>query len=682
MVAKALLPIFGGTPAVWTVCMLFFQIALLVSYGYVWLLSSFKKPVVWRSIHLLFVGLSLLTLPILFHPTISDASPEWDILVNLVRQLGPPLFIIAASAPLLQFAYSQTNKKGAQDPYFLYIASNLGSLLSLLSYPWFIERYLGLSFQFRWWSTGYMVYLGLLLLVLLTNTYQPIEEVQEQVEAVPWRTRLVWIFLSFIPCSLMLGVTLYITTDVAPTPLFWVLPLALYLLTFVLTFTTKSVISHGWIVRNCLFFLIFTVIGFSLGVSQMRAWQIVLFNLLSFYTLALLCHGELFLRRPKAQHLTLFYFCLALGGVLAGIFNGIIAPHVFNQIYEYPLAILLSLLVLPKAKSTRGWWVPLIVLGLLLGQYYLPTVHWPKGYTSVQVITLITLVLVAIWQKNRLSVFLSLLILFAFIFVPTLKHQHILFQDRNFYGVKQVLDRNGVHALVSQSTVHGLQPMNEQKPISGYRSYYGAIKPVIEQMQILHPNMAVTIMGLGAGTMVCQHRSSDQLKVIEIDQQVIDLAKNPELFTFLRDCPAQVEIIKQDGRLAVENLKNNSQDMMVLDAFNSDAIPVHLMTLEAFRLYKQKMTDKGVLLVNLSNRYINLLPVVNAIGRSLDLMVFYEHHEGDTKLGQLNSEWVLLTTDQDLGFRLMKGNHWKFIENYKQYLWTDEQSNIIPLLKW
>lgn len=681
MVAKTLLPFYGGTPAVWILCMLFFQVILLFAYGYAALLSFFNKPFAWRLTHSVLVILSFLVFPLLFTPVSFNDSPEWSILSALLTQLGLPLVVIGASAPLLQFAYSQTKEKGAADPYFLYSASNLGSLLSLLLYPWVIERFIGLKNQYYLWSIIYVLYVVLLFVVLYVPRYQPLEEQNKRVQEWHWQKIGYWIFFSFVPCSLMLGVTLYITTDIAATPLFWVLPLALYLLTFVLIFTNKPLISLSWIAQNSIFFLIFPIIGFILTASQIKVWQSIVFHLLNFFILALLCHGQLYLSRPKPQSLTLFYFCLALGGVLAGVFNGVLAPHWFNQVYEYPLAILLSLFALPQGTKKSAWWLPLVVLVLLLFHYLILDVHWPGGFNSFQMCALLALILIIVWQKNKTSLILSLLILFGFIFSPFLQDETILIQERDFYGVKKVIDKQETHALINQSTVHGLQVMNEKKP-NGNSSYYGAVRPVVDAMQQQKSSLSVTVIGLGIGTMICQFRKEDHINVIEIDNQVIELAKNPLLFTYLRDCPAQVTIIKNDGRLAVEQLPDHSQNLLIVDAFNSDAIPVHLLTFEAFTLYKQKITEDGGILINLSNRHLQLLPVINAAGRSLELMVFYINNKGLPALAQFDSEWAFLTFNEALAFQLMKGTNWRFDASNEQFLWTDDYSNLIPLLKW
>lgn len=681
MVAKSLLPVYGGTPAVWIVCMLFFQIILLVAYGYAAVLSFFIKPIVWRLTHSLLVIYSLAALPLLFRPVILNSSPEWSILWGLLSQVGMPLIVISASAPLLQFAYSQTREKGAADPYFLYSASNLGSLLSLLLYPWLLERFVGLASQYYLWSIGYIFYVVLLFIVFYAQRYQPQEKPNSSIKDWPWPSIFYWIFFSFIPCSLMLGVTLYITTDIAATPLFWVMPLALYLLTFVLIFTSKPLISFTWIARNSIFFLIFPIIGFILHASQIKAWQSIVFHLVNFFILSLLCHGQLFLHRPKPQLLTLFYFCLALGGVLAGVFNGILAPHLFNQVYEYPLALLLSLFALPNLTRKRRWWIPGVVLILLLSHYFILNVRWPGGFSSFQVCALLALIFLVISQKDRTSLICSLFLLFGFIFSPLLQDDTVLVQERNFYGVKKVIAKEGVHALINQSTVHGLQAMNEKKP-DGLSSYYGAINPVINAMQQKWNSLSVTIIGLGIGTAICQFRREDQIKIIEIDDQVIELAKKTQLFTYLRDCPAHVSIIKNDGRLAVEQLPDHSQTLLLIDAFNSDAIPVHLLTLEAFTLYRQKIIKEGGILINLSNRHLQLLPVINAAARSLEFMVFYANNKGIPSLGQFDSEWAFLTYNENLAFQLMNARNWRFEGGDQQFLWTDDYTNVIPLLKW
>ena len=685
MVAKVLLPIYGGTPAVWTVCMLFFQILLLISYGYAWILSKFKSPFSWRFIHLFICLLSLSALPLAFLPVSGGAIPEISILKNLLVQLGLPLLVVGASAPLLQYAFSQTAGKRAADPYFLYVASNIGSLLALLSYPWFIERYAGIHQQFYDWNILYLIYLVFLLVLLFTVHYEPSSESIKKPIKIAWSRLASWVFLSFIPCSLMLGVTFYISTDVAATPLFWVLPLALYLLSFVVTFASKPVISHAWVVRNTLLFLLFPILGFVIGTYYMSVVQLIIVNLLGFFMMALLCHGELYKIRPDAHQLTTFYFCMALGGVLGGVFNGFIAPRLFAHAYEYPLVLLLGLLCIPVVsnhKKSQSWLIPALVLGLLLTNYFLPNHGWGLWLKEHHVAEIIAITLIVVWPNNRYCLFFGMTVLFAFVLMPWFKPTQILSQQRNFYGIKQVFSKEGAHVLMSQSTLHGFQVQLDKKPVDGARGYYGSVFPVVQQLEALYQPLHAMILGLGTGIMACQFREQDKVAIVEIDKQVINIASNPNLFTYLRDCPPEVSLIEDDGRLAVAKVKDASYELLVMDAFNSDAIPVHLLTLEAFTLYKNKLTPEGVILVNITNRHLKVLPVLTGAGRELDMIVLHKWQAGNTRLGQFPSEWALLTSNERLASNLLSKEGWRFVADDNTQLWTNDYSNLIPLLKW
>ncbi|KTD16536.1 spermidine synthase [Legionella jordanis] len=679
MVAKALLPVYGGTPAVWTVCMLFFQVLLLLSYGYAYLLSKINDIWLWRSSHFALMLISLLNLPLMFSPSIKNAVPELSILGNLLLQLGFPLLVVGASAPLLQFAYSQTRGKKASDPYFLYVASNIGSLLALLAYPWLIERYIGLKLQFYYWTWGYCVFLLLLFIIFLAFYYQPLSQVYTRFK-LSWSQVLKWVTYSFIPCSLLLGVSFYISTDVAPTPLLWTIPLALYLLTFIITFAKRSIISFDWLKQQVLFFFIFPVLGFIIGGNNISVSQIVIFHLLNFFVLSLLCHQQLVELRPVPNQLTLFYFCLALGGVLAGIFNGLIAPRLFSGIYEYPLVLALALLCIPL-KEERGFtYMPLLILILLALNYYLmdgEVFHLLKQY---HVIEILSLILIVLWSGNRLNLFLGFSILFIFLFFPAFQNKDVLLQERNFYGIKQVSKVAGAYALMSHNTLHGFQ-MPDKDHLNGGVAYYGPMQGVVSLLREDKNTLTANIIGLGTGTAVCQFQKGDQVQIIDIDEQVIKIANNPRWFSYLRDCPAKASIIKGDGRMALRQVVNASADLLALDAFSSDAIPTHLLTLEAFKLYAQKISSDGVILVHISNRNLDFLPVLTAVGRQLDLIVLKKHQQENLLEKQLASDWVALTMNQPLAVKLMQKGGWHFVSMENQQLWTDDYSNLIPLLK-
>jgi len=676
MVAKILLPVYGGAPAVWTVCLLFFQSILLIAYGYVWLLSRMKGTRSWRAIHLLVCVFSLCALPLTFVPMAGPGSPELNILTSLLLSLGLPLLVIGSSAPLLQYAFSQTGGNKASDPYFLYTASNVGSLLALLSYPWLLERFWGVSQLLYAWNVIYILYLVALFWVLFAVKYKPITMALEKSAKLLWSRCAFWIFLSFVACSLMLGVTFYISTDIAATPLFWVLPLALYLLSFVVTFASKPLIPHEWVVRSALFFFVFPVLGFIIGANQIQAWQLIIANLVCFFILALLCHGELVRTRPEANQLTTFYFCLALGGVIAGLFNGLLASRLFSHAYEYPFVMLLALLCLPVCQKKKEWMVPVLVLSILCVNYFF------LNLSTAHMIEILALGLILFRPASSRSLFLSMLILFAFVFMPWFKPMHILSQQRNFYGVKQVFSQGGAHVLMSQSTSHGFQMEGEVNPTDGARAYYASVLPVVQKLQALHEPLHSMVLGLGTGIMACQFRKNDELSMVEVDDQVIDIATNPNLFTYLRDCPPKVTLIKEDGRMAVARAKDASYDLLVMDAFHSDAIPVHLLTLEAFALYQKKIKSDGVVLVNISNRHLRVLPVLTAAGRHLDMIVLHKQQAANERLGQLASEWALLTTNERLAGSLMSKEGWRFVADTEARLWTNDYSNIIPLFKW
>jgi spermidine synthase len=640
LVAKILLPIYGGTPAVWTVCMLFFQLLLLLAYGYAWFLSRLQNPHRWRIVHGLFSLSSLCVLPLVFIPILGNGiSPELAIIKDLLLQLGLPLLVVASSSPLLQVAFSQSSNKQAADPYFLYAASNAGSLLGLLSYPFLIEHYWGVKQQLYAWNIFYLIYIVLLLIILKSVGKQTsnnpscdrrrgelnVYEISSQ--KTEW---IAWILLSFIPCSLMLSVTFYITTDIAVTPLFWCIALGLYLLSFIITFARKPIISHAWIGRISVLFLFLPLIGLLVGPHQIGSWKWMIVHLISFFVLALFCHGELVCRRPPVQKLTTFYCCIALGGTFAGVFNSLIASRIFVHAYEYPIALFLGLFVILLSKANRVVRVGASALSLL----------WLMVFLQAQ-------------------------------------PNHVLNQQRNFYGIKQVFAQEGAHVLMSQNTMHGFQVRHDT---NGARAYYGAVWPVVHDLQMMHQSLDAMILGLGTGNMLCQFRKDDNLSVVEIDPQMIYIAHNPKLFTYLRDCPPQVAILKDDGRLAIARTKNATYHVLVVDVFNSDAIPVHLLTKEAFHLYHDKITADGVILVNISNRHLRLLPVVAAAGQQLNMVVLHKQDAGNQHLGQLASEWVLLTNNERLAGRLMGASGWQFVTELSSRLWTDDYSNIMPLV--
>ena len=686
MVAKILLPIFGGTPAVWTVCMLFFQSMLLLSYSYAWALSRLKTTFLWRVIHLILCFASLYALPLHIVPElVSTNDPAFLILKTLLLQLGLPLLIVGASAPLFQYAFSQTSASKASDPYYLYAASNIGSLAALLSYPWVIERVMSVSEQFQLWNSVYVAYLVVISVLMFTVRYQPVVVTERVSSKLSWKTKGEWILLSFIPCSLMLGVTFYMSTDVAATPLLWVIPFALYLLSYIITFSANPWIKLSWVIRYTPIVLLFPIIGFIFGINQIPAWQLILMNLSAFFMSSLLCHGTLVLKRPGSEQLTSFYVCLAIGGMFAGVFNGLIAPRLFSDAYEYPLVFLAAIYVLPikpflvaVSRKMALLWVMLILLCVcVLNRYY----QWFLFINSYHVLEVIIVLMTLFFSGSKKNRLIGMGALFAIIFLPWFDPTYTIHQERNFYGVKRVFSKNNVHYLMNQTTLHGYQIQEKFQKTNGSIAYYGPLVPVIHELESMYHPLHATILGLGAGTLLCQFQSQDSVDIIEIDNQVIDIASNPALFTNVRDCPAKVHVIASDGRLAMANASNSSNTLLIMDAFSSDAVPVHLLTLEAFSLYQKKIIPDGVILINASNRHLNILPVITAAAHQLNMLMLYKYDGGNAHLGQLLSQWALLTTNESIAASLMLTDGWRFMSARDSVLWTDDYSNIISLLK-
>ncbi len=681
MAAKVLLPVFGGTPAVWTICMLFFQTLLVSGYTYAWRLSRLKSAISWRIIHLFIYLVSLCYLPIHLTPMLTGNEPTLIILKTLFIQMGLPILIISSSAPLLQYAFSLTNHEKSPDPYYLYVASNVGSLFALLGYPWIIERFIDTNEQFQLWNKIYVLYLILVFVLLITMRFNPLV-VRRPSLTVKLATRDIasWIGLSFIPCSLMLGVTFYISTDIASTPLFWVVPLALYLLSFILTFSEKPLINQSWLIRNTPIAIVFIIINFIFGINIIPAWQTISFNLIGFFMVALLGHSKLFEMRPPAENLTSFYLCLGIGGMMGGVFNGLIAPQLFSRAYEYPIAILLALSCLPVTKQARQWLTPVVVLCLLSLAMLLRHFQWMQPLLKYHVLEVLALIFIMIRPGSKSCHLFAMGMLFAFLFLPQFNSTHIIAQHRNFYGIKRIFSQNNTHYLVSQSTLHGFQIQTGPEKTNGAIAYYAPVAPIIQLMEKRFHPLNATILGLGAGTLLCQFQESSHVHFVEIDEQVIQMATNSNLFTNLHDCKAAAQITQQDGRLAMTQLPDQSSQLLILDAFSSDAIPVHLLTIEAFSLYQKKLAHNGLIVVNVSNRYLNIVPVIIAAAHRLNLIMLYQNDPGNRRLGQLPSKWVLLTSNENLAFRILQLKGWTFVTEQKSILWTDHYSNIIPLI--
>lgn len=713
MIARMILPLLGGSPMVWSTCMVFFQAMLLAGYAYAYAATRRLEVRSQIVIHGVLVLLPVLVLP--FHVPADaarmlsvEANPTWRLLGLLLGMVGLPFFVLSTSAPLLQRWFSETGHPAASDPYFLYGASNLGSMLALLAYPFLIEPWLGLARQQSVWAAGYGV-LAVLVLACALPLWRRHEWFSERRretptgEESPSQARLGrvlgWIGLAFVPSSLMLGVTTYLTTDIAAMPLLWVIPLALYLLTFILTFARRPLVSHGWITRAfpMAATLLALVMTFA-GQSQVHA-ALIPVHLGCFFLAAMLCHGELVRRRPDRDHLTAFYLAMSFGGVLGGVFNALVAPVVFDRVAEYPLALVLACLALPPSPLARGrtwsrgldWLLPLAMGAAVLGSIALLK---PPSYTDDDLNVRMAMGIIAAScfalkdRPARFAMGLGAVLLAAGTYTGPL--HEVLVQHRNYFGVVRVTfdPTANEHRMVHGHTVHGAQsldPDRSREPLT-YFSRTGPIGQVFEMLNEKPGPANVAIIGLGAGTMAAYAQPAQRWTFYEIDPEVVRLARDRRYFTYLADSRARsLDILLGDARLRFDEAPERGYALIVLDAFSSDAIPTHLLTREAVRLYLDKLAPGGLLAFHISNRYLDLAPVVGGLARDAGLECLVRADTAvplsDSRLGKFASIWaVAARSGDDLG-RLRTDPRWRPPAVHpNRPVWTDDYSNIVQSL--
>ncbi len=725
IVAKMILPLLGGSPSVWNTCQFFFQATLLLGYGYAHLttkwLSSRRQAII--QIPLLFLPLFCLPLAIkeTWQPSENLPPIAW-LLTILFTTVGLPFFVVSTTAPLLQKWFADTNHPSSADPYFLYSASNLGSLLALVSYPILIEPYFALNFQNKLWLIAYVILIILTIVCGITlwksKGYisdtniegQTTDEISNtsntQAYSQPPKAAIIqWIVLAFIPSSLLLGVTTYITTDLAAIPLLWAIPLALYLLSFILTFARQQFLPYRQLVV-ILPLLLTPLILLCWARSVKPLWLVVVLNLLGFFIAACVFHWQLAQKRPNPEHLTSFYWWISVGGVLGGLFNAIASPMVFNYLLEYPLIMLLSILVLPSlniwqqiaaSEDVRNLFnlknIRLISLGVLFGGLLV-------GFSPE-------------YFHNNLKGHLLAILLMASIFYP-LKVKKIawvsglcfilllgqfslnnlggiLYTDRSFFGLNRVIyhqhETGGeYHLLLHGTTLHGkqsLDPNRKSEPLS----YFYPDSPIGQFFASFNGQAfsQVGVLGLGVGTLAAYSQPGQAWTFYEIDPTVKKIATVPDYFTFLQDAKAPYKIVLGDGRLQLAQVPDNSYDLLIMDAFSSDSIPVHLVTQEAFELYVRKLTKTGLLVVNISNRYIDLEPVLGAIADSQGLFTLRQKEldisPTEKAMGKSASHWVIFARQPDSFGKLVNDPRWQPITTSSPTpVWTDDYSNIFTAL--
>ena len=703
MFAKMVLPKLGGAPAVWSVAMVFFQTVLLAGYAYAYVLNRLLSPRWAAMFHLLLLGITAMMLPIAIAPgwgvPPQDGTTLWLFGLFAVS-IGLPFFTLSASAPLLQSWFASSGHKQAGNPYVLYAASNLGSFAALFAYPVIIEPFLTLKTQTAAWSIGFALLAVLLSFVgLLTARALPAAVQAEAVGDVSANVfeRMRWIALAAVPSGLVIAVTAYLTTDIAAAPFLWVVPLAIYLLTFVAVFRERPWITHANVVR----FVPFAVapLAVSLIGGEKVFWLTsIALNLVVFALLTLMCHGELYARRPSPRRLTEFYLCTSFGGVIGGGFAGLLAPQIFNGNYEYPILIALALLCMPglvtggsrKALTEAAPW---LVASAALALVWYVTRFQPSATLELPFQVLLALLAAAmLFQRQRPMRFFGLVILSFSVTALWRPGIAPIETARSFFGVHKVAEVNDGRArlLYHGTTIHGAQRLrnDDGTPVSGPllpQTYYYPGGPFAEAIGAVRAARGslnhVAVVGLGTGTLACHSKGNEHWTFFEIDPEVIRIARDPRRFEFLSRCAPESPVIAGDARLTLE-ASTDRYDLIVLDAFSSDTIPVHLLTREAVAGYLSKLSPHGVLLLHISNRHLDLTPVVAKVAQSLGLAAFVRE---DRSAGDLlttlkaDARLVVLTRDAaDAGS--VAGNWMPLRPDQSSALWTDDYSNILGIM--
>ncbi|MBI1248577.1 hypothetical protein GC197_12150 [bacterium] len=663
LISKTILPWFGGSPTVWTTCMLFFQVMLFGGYLYAHLVAT-KIPQRWQGI--LHGGLllgALLLMPIspsqAWKPT-PDVWPPGYILLLLLTHLGLPYFLLSANGPLLQHWFSQLAP--GKVPYRLYALSNIGSLAALLTYPFLVEPNWTLPFQSSIWCWGYTGFALLLIPIAVAVALLPIRSKSENAnrteansgETMPsWQTLAAWICLPAFASIMLLATTNHVCQNMAVVPFLWVVPLSLYLLTFIFCFDGDGWYRRDWIgwmaIGSIVLISLLEIFGGMLDI----AWVAVSYFGAMFF-ICMICHGELVRRKPAPKYLTLFYLMISGGGALGGLFVSLGCPMIFTQYYEMPLSLLIAF--------GLALWVTTQAIQKQLGA----TPIWTMSlYFLCLLVTL----------NGQLRGFKS----------------DYLQSRRNFYGVLnigQVPDVGGesILAMYHGQIMHGFQyqsPDKRQTPTSYYARNTGVgltmfrISAQLPQAE----GKRVGVVGLGAGTLAAYGKPGDYFRFYEINDDVVTLAE--EYFTFLDDCKAEVDLVLGDARLSLEREPDQKFDVLVLDAFSGDAIPTHLLTQEAFEIYQRHLAEGGVLAIHVSNKHLDLRPVVLGTCDAIGLESLYITTGADVATQQTGSQWIIashnrqfLADDTMQAAATKLGPHMVYAKP-----WTDHFSNLLEVLK-
>jgi hypothetical protein len=712
MVGKMMLPLLGGAASVWITCLLFFQLMLLTGYGYAHLLERYASVRTQILVHGVLMFTVLLFLPVHFgaRPDAqASAYPVAWLLWQLIKAVGVPFCVVSTTAPLLQNWLSKTHESAGEDPYFLYALSNAGSMIGLVIYPLLIEPRSGVHLQSIWWFAGYGL---LMLMVFAASTFvwknavgikgtHP-EFVFQNSGCVPsiptiaWRQRLYWLAAAFVPSALMLAVTNHILLNLASAPFLWIIPLAAYLATFMIAFGRKYVFAHEQLsdIAPVVLLLLFPFATTSRSVDARYMWLVVAAHILILFVGALLCHTALAARRPQAVHLTEFYFWLALGGALGGVFAAVLAPSIFKTTIEYPLLVAAIAFFRDRDPRDQFSGEDLLLPGalgfLVVGASRL--MQWGKVDVAadwkIPLLANTVIILIAYLFRRRairFAIALAILVIAYHSVLPQFYGgSQFSYIARNFFGVKGVKVDVGTSSrrLLHGDTLHGIEsfdPEFEGRPVS----YYHETGPVGDVMKMLGQRGEHTlgVVGLGTGSMAGWASPLRRITFFDIDPQVYDIAKTQ--FTFLAECAEHCNVVIGDGRLLIEKTRNAEFDLLMLDAFNSDSIPAHLVSREAIQMYLTKLKPNGLLMFHVSNRYMDVEGLISAVLTDAKLKALARHDDELQMPLKARSHWVIAGRDTEAFGSLAQDKNWFQVQKPDRiHPWTDDYSNMFEIIRW
>ncbi|MDG2003964.1 MAG: fused MFS/spermidine synthase [Novosphingobium sp.] len=705
MVARMALPRLGGAPNVWNSAMLVYQALLLAGYAYAHRLS--RMPVAHQAkLHLLLLAVGAVMLPITLY-RLPPPAPGWEVLwvpLLFLLTIGPVFFIVSSQAPLMQRWF--TGHPDAGEPWALYAASNLGSFAGLIAYPLLAEPLLSLDQQSLVWAIGY----GLLIVLVALSArarwnvavQSPVPQTSVQLaERIGSGRTFQWLALSAVPSGLMLSTTTHLTTDIFAMPLLWVIPLGLYLLSFVIAFADNR--GPGRAVTVAAPPLMLFAGGLAMVSNHSGGIGPVFASIALLFVVAVALHVRLYDLRPHPAQLTRFYLVMSAGGALGGAFTAILAPAVFDWVWEHPLLVMAAALLMPlpelfkwrrlpgldPAMARLTAWLLLALAVLLALSLYAAVADTAAGIHQAFLTAMLCGIGLLLLHSRMMFVAVLVLLMLAQGGVRTIEKSMEDRRQRSYFGVHTVLDSPSrqLRMLVHGTTLHGQQstePGRRLEPLTYYGPNSGAAILMAQVPELFGPSARVGILGLGAGTLACLRTPGQDWTFFEIDPVVVELSRN-RTFTFLEECAPEADIVLGDARLEIGKYPKGAFDVLVADAFSSDSVPLHLITDEAMAVYLRALSDDGVLLVHISNRYLQLEPILSALARKHGLSARMRTNTPQDQDYLSPSDFVALSRNPESLKALAEARPdapWKELGPPAPRVWTDNHASILPYINW